>query len=411
MGHVVMTPSGKYRANWREPSGTQRAKTFRTKREATAFLARIETQKADGGYVSPHAGRMLFGEHAARWMATWNTAVTTRARDASVMRTHVLPQWSSWQLGKIDEVAVQGWITDLGGRLSAATVAECHRLAMGVLRSAVRNKLIVTNPAAGVRLPRRTKTDRDEFVITREVLRSQLLPAVPDRHRAFVTVAAGSGMRWGEIAGLAFDAVDLTAGTVRVARTVVEVSGRRSVKATPKTAAGRRIIPLPRWALEALRNQVDRMRPGPRDLVFATDVGTPLSRGTWRARVWRPSLVRAGLLGEVEPIGANRWQARWTDTEGYEGVASFDAHRDAVLHVARHAGEGMTFHDLRHSYATWLVDDGVPINMVQRVLGHERSSTTLDIYTRRTDNSARLLDALDDPDDDEGTAGLLAPLR
>ena len=62
---------------------------------------------------------------------------------------------------------------------------------------------------------------------------------------------------------------------------------------------------------------------------------------------------------------------------------------------------------LRHSYTTWLVDDGVPINMVQKVMGHERSSTTLDLYTRRTDNSDRVLRALDDPDDDP--PALLAP--
>jgi len=70
----------------------------------------------------------------------------------------------------------------------------------------------------------------------------------------------------------------------------------------------------------------------------------------------------------------------------------------AVNHVARHQAGGLRFHDVRHSYATWLVDDGVPPNMVQRVMGHERSSTTLDLYTRRTDNSDRILRALDDMD-------------
>ena len=53
MGFINSTPSGKYRANWRDPSGKQRAKTFRTKREAKTFLARIETEKAQGSYVSP----------------------------------------------------------------------------------------------------------------------------------------------------------------------------------------------------------------------------------------------------------------------------------------------------------------------------------------------------------------------
>jgi hypothetical protein len=46
------------------------------------------------------------------------------------------------------------------------------------------------------------------------------------------------------------------------------------------------------------------------------------------------------------------------------------------------------------------VDDGVPPNMVQRVMGHERSSTTLDLYTRRTDDASRILRALSDEEDD-----------
>ena len=92
------------------------------------------------------------------------------------------------------------------------------------------------------------------------------------------------------------------------------------------------------------------------------------------------------------------------------GAGRVPLHAAAVAHVARSQAGGLRFHDLRHSYATWLVDDGVPPNMVQRVMGHERSSTTLDLYTRRTDNSDRILRALEDPgdeadpDDDGSTA-------
>jgi integrase len=81
----------------------------------------------------------------------------------------------------------------------------------------------------------------------------------------------------------------------------------------------------------------------------------------------------------------------------------------AVKLVARGQVGGVRFHDLRHSYATWLVDDGVPPNMVQRVMGHERASTTLDLYTRRTDDSSRILRALDDEDPDDGPGGAVLP--
>ena len=52
----------------------------------------MNTATSAGAYVSPHAGRVLFGDHARQWMATWNVQVTTTARDASVMRNHVLAQ-------------------------------------------------------------------------------------------------------------------------------------------------------------------------------------------------------------------------------------------------------------------------------------------------------------------------------
>jgi integrase len=57
---------------------------------------------------------------------------------------------------------------------------------------------------------------------------------------------------------------------------------------------------------------------------------------------------------------------------------------------------GLRFHDLRHSYATWLVDDGVPPTMVMRVMRHEKVTTTLELYARRTDDGDRILRALTD---------------
>jgi hypothetical protein len=95
MGFVDKTPEGRYRAYFRDPTGKQRSKTFRVKKEATAFLADIENSKVRGAYVSPHAGRALFADHAAQWMATWNTEITTVARDRAIMRTHVLPRWAT----------------------------------------------------------------------------------------------------------------------------------------------------------------------------------------------------------------------------------------------------------------------------------------------------------------------------
>ena len=145
-----------------------------------AFLARTEAAKHSGTYVSPHAGRVLFSEHAGEWMTARRTADTTTARDRSVMRTHVLPQWGAWPLSRVDEMAVQKWITDLAGRRSHAVVSKSLQLTSGVFRSAVRNRLIAVNPCDGVRVQAARKRDTDDLIISRAELRDVLLPVVPD---------------------------------------------------------------------------------------------------------------------------------------------------------------------------------------------------------------------------------------
>ena len=400
MGFVDRTPEGRYRAYFRDPAGKQRSKTFRTKRDASAFLAEIETTKTRGTYVSPHAGRLAFGEHARRWMATWNTEITTAARDRSIMETHVLPRWGDVPLSKIDHIGLQEWVTELGGRRKPATVQVALRLTSAVLRSAVRNRMIAFNPADDVRAQRVRRQDTDERIVSRADLRTRLLPVVPERYRGVVATAGGAGLRWGEAIGLRADAVDLDAGRLSVIRTVVEVAGRTSFKPFPKSAAGRRTVPMPSWLVPVIRDHRRLWPTQSEQPIFANEVGAPLRRTLFRSRIWRPSLVRAGLLGAVVVVDGG-FEAQWTDDAGAKFTERFRTEVQAVQHVARNQAGGLRFHDLRHSYATWLVDDGVPPNMVQRVMGHERSSTTLDLYTRRADNSDRILDALNDPAEED----------
>lgn len=246
-------------------------------------------------------------------------------------------------------------------------------------------------------MPKRRKHDTDDQIISREDLCIRLLPAVPDRYRALVATAGGTGLSWGECAGLCTDVVDLADGVLRVMRTVIEVARRISFKPYPKSGAGRREIPLPGWLLPILRTHTTCYPAGRNGLIFTNTAEGPVSRTAFRARIWRPSLVRAGMLGEVTSAG-DQFEANWIDRQGLPQVDRFSQHDQAVVHLARHATGALTFHGLRHSYATWLVDDGVPINMVQKVLGHERSSTTLDLYTRKTSNHDRIRQALGDHD-------------
>jgi integrase len=233
-------------------------------------------------------------------------------------------------------MSVQEWVAQLGGRLAPATVRECYRVLALVLGTAVQARLLVRNPCDGVRLPPRRKQDAG-LTLTQEEVAGKLLPEIPDHYRTLVATAAFTGLRWGECAGLCWEAVDLDARRLRVVRVLVEVSGRISVKPYPKSRAGRRSVPVPAALVELLA-QHRQTFPSP-ELVFVNSVGGPVGRTSFRTRIWKPALQRAGLP------------------------------------------EGLRFHDLRHSYATWLVSEGVPPNVVQRIMGHEDVTTTLGIYT------------------------------
>ena len=257
--------------------------------------------------------------------------------------------------------------------------------------------MIAYNPCDDIRVPKRRKQDTDEQVIACDVFRHKLLPAVPDRYRGLVAVAGGAGLRWGEAAGLCADAVDLDAGRLRVIRTVVEVAGHTRFKGYPKSTAGRRTIPSARLArrdpprtCRAVR--VRRSRPALRQWSRRHPPADPV-----------PSSAMATVAGQSRTAGLGDTErhpmGRHLDRRGRQATSGPMRDRKRRRRsVARRQAGGLRYHDLRHSYATWLVDDGVPPNMVQRVMGHERASTTLDLYTRRTDDADRILRALDDAD-------------
>ena len=337
MASIHQQPSGSWRVTWRDPTRQQRARHFDTKREARAFKAQIELDMARGSYVDGHAAdRVLFRDLAARWLAGRTVERASAARDESLMRVHLLPRWGSWPLPKIDHLDVQQWVAELGRRLAPASVRECYRVLSLVLRSAVQARLLASNPCDGVRLPPKRRQD-DPVTLTREEVTGKLLPEIPGRYRALVATAAYTGLRWGECVGLYWDAVDLSARRLRVVRVLVEVAGEITVKPFPKTRAGRRTVPVPP-ALATILADHRQTYPSP-ELVFTNSVGGPVGRTSFRTRVWKPAIRRAGLP------------------------------------------ERLRFHDLRHSYATWLVSDGIPPNIVQRIMGHEDVTTTLSIYT------------------------------
>src|SRR3954447_12834833 len=171
-----------------------------------------------------------------------------------------------------------------------------------IFKRAVRDKLIVTNPCEHTELPKIvTKKSRtltpDEFDV--------LITAVPDRYRLMVLTAIETGMRWGELIALKPRHVDFLRRTISVEETIVEVSRKHSptgeryvAKPYPKDNEPRTFAVRQDW-LEAVAEHMRLRDLGRDDLLFATSTGTPVSRNTFRTRVWLPAVRASGVTFNV----------------------------------------------------------------------------------------------------------------
>jgi integrase len=160
---------------------------------------------------------------------------------------------------------------------------------------------------------------------------------MPERLRAAVTVAAGVGLRRGEVLGLSLDRVDFLRRQLTVDRQLLKVTGSADAFGPPKTRASLRTVPVPDIVLEDLSRHVAKHPSEPDGLVFVNARGRAWSYSRF-AEVWRAAAVQAGLP------------------------------------------EGTRFHDLRHHTASLLIAAGCSVKVVQRQLGHASATETLDTY-------------------------------
>ena len=140
-------------------------------------------------------------------------------------------------------------------------------------------------------------------------------------------------------------------------RTVIEVAGHTSFKPFPKSAAGRRTVPLPAGWCRSSANTPSPVAAASNEPIFANEVGAPLRRTLFRTRIWRP-VTRAGRDARGCRTVDGAFEARVDRRRRRKHTERLRTERQAVQHVARNQAGGLRFHDLRHSYATWLVDDG-----------------------------------------------------
>lgn len=219
--------------------------------------------------------------------------------------------------------------------LSTKTIANIQGLVSSVFQAEVEAGRISINPVRKLALPRTGKRRKPVFLTGAQF--EALLACVPEHWQPFVLFLGSTGLRFSEATALTVHDFDLDA-----AQPIVRVDkawkrggqGQAAYVGAPKTDFGYRTVSLPGALIPMLRALVECAD----ELVFTTEAGSRVTDSTFHGKVWQDAVSRADL------------------------------------------GVRPTVHDLRHSHASWLINRGVPLTVIQRRLGHSSIKVTSDIY-------------------------------
>ena len=290
------------------------------------------------------------------WLEVWmenyakiKLRPSTYKTSQGFLKNHIKPQIGSIPLADLTSLDLQRFYKHLldGGRvdrieakkkpkgLAPKTVRNIHQMIGSAYNLAIEQKLVTRNPADGCALP---KVERKEMqTLPVEQLTSFLREAKDSGVFALYYIDLTTGLRRGELLGLKWSDIDLEKGDLRVQRQIGRIDGK-IIEMPLKTKNAYRTLPLSADAISVLMQQ--RRKTGNSEWVFPSPTGGPMSP-------------------------------------------------DSVLHmlqrVLKRAGlPRIRFHDLRHTFATMALQNGVDVKTVSSMLGHYSAGFTLDTYAHVT---------------------------
>ena len=331
-----------YTAVYLDPDGRERsAGTFDGKREAERAARRAQNAVESAEWIDPVDGKLTFERYVEDyWWPSRQLELTTRAAYRSYLDKHFIPYFGKRHMNSITPTVVEAWIAKaLREGLSPASVRKYHSMLKTIFQRAVRDRILLTNPCAATELPKAVRKPRT--IPTPEEF-DRLISEIPKRWRLMILVEIETGLRWGELVALRPASIDFLRRQIHVRETVVEVSRkisptgeRMQFKAYPKNDQHRTLV-VGQDLIELLSADITTRELGRDALMFPSSLkdGTrPVSRNTFRTKIWLPALGRAGL----------------------------DFH--------------VRVHDLRHAHASWLLAGGADLKAVMERMGHSQLLT------------------------------------
>jgi len=335
------------------PDGNRRQRSkggFAKKTAASAHLTEVLAAVQDGSWSEPTDRHMTVAAYAREhWLPSLDLRPGTVAQYRHVAEAWVLPHLGGERLASLTPAHVERMLAQLrisgarsGRPLSDRSVQMAHLVARMMCEHALRRGYLQRNPVTVVARPRARSAEMHAW--SADEVRTFLATVATDRLRAAWVLFLARGPRRGEVAGMRWSDVDLDAGRWRVVHTRISVGGT-VVESTPKTAAGRRSIPLDGQIVAILRQlraaqAAERLAFGPgwqdSGYVFVDQEGRP----------YHPEAL------------SDRWEAL---------VKAADVPR-------------IRLHDARHTAATLMLSNGTPTKVASELLGHASPMITQSLY-------------------------------
>lgn len=337
----------------------KRSKTIKASgiREAEKELAKFQVEVEAGEYIAPE--KMVFSKFVTEWNEKYGTKhleLKTLESYSHMLRNHIIPTFGHKRLDEIKPLHIITLLKTLEqddarkdgktGGLSSTTLRFIHRILKDIFDRAVEWRVIKESPVQAIKRPKVAKTNVDVYCES-EV--SELLEALsnePIHWKLMIKLALTTGLRRGEILALEWKNVNLEQRLIEVNQSLTYVKGKNIIK-SPKTKNSIRRVSIPEVLVEDLKRykaQCIREREqmaecwagGDHFFVFSAWNGKPYyhtAPGTWLRRFLKRK--------KLKPI---------------------------------------RFHDLRHTSATLLINQGVHAKTIAGRLGHADIRTTMNIY-------------------------------
>ena len=360
-GHLTLK-NGRYYAvlNYRNAGGQRKTKWISlglpekgNKRKAEAELARLRAEFEPPKEVGDLSSDMLFADYLLEWLeiAKGRLAVATYSSYAAMIKKPVGPYFRqrNLTLRELEARHLQMFYSEMLRKVKPNTVIHYHAIIHSALKYAVKTDMLVQNVADKVDRPK--KNSFQPVFLSAEEMQKMFEALRGTKLELPVLVAAFYGFRRGEVLGLKWDAIDFERGTISVIRTVTTITldGKQTEieQQSAKTKSSLRTLPL----IGSFREYFLQVKE-------AQELNKQVCGNCYNHEY--DGFVFVDELGE-------RMRANYL-------TSAFPKF------LENHGLRRMRFHDLRHSCASLLLANGVPLKHIQEWLGHSDFTTTANIY-------------------------------